>query len=203
MGGSMKIVAFLLSLFVFFGMFLCQKKNWKGESIFLIFGLLLFSLISCIIPCGYSFLYRNYHSNTFIYFVAGSLLGYLFMKLCSYKYDKCDNIVLIGYSLFISFLLCINKFNIFSLIISILFYIVIGIYIRNSNSFIGVLIGSLLGVLLSFFTSWINGYVICFIIGLVLYFILSLFIMIFRNKNKGYYYYLIIGMVIGFLGSLL
>lgn len=199
----MKVISFLLSLFVFLGMFLCEKRNLKNESIFLIFGLLLFCLIVSVIPYGYSFLYHNYHKGTLIYFLMGSIFGYLFMKLCSYKYDKCDNIVLTGFSLFISFLVSVSKFNIFSLIVAMLFYVVLGIYIRNSKSFISVLIGSVLGVLLSFFNTWMFGYIFCLVAGFIIYFVSSLSSMVFRNKNQVCYYFLGVGMILGFLGSIL
>ena len=97
----------------------------------------------------------------------------------------------------------VSKFSFLLLIINILYYVFIGIYIRNSKSWFSVFIGCLLGVIFSHFYGWMLGYVYSIILGFVVYFVYSINGIIFKNSNKKYYYGLVLGIIVAVIGSVL
>lgn len=197
------VLVIICCLFVFLGMFIGKKKDLKIVSINLIFGLFLINSLINVLPYAYSVLYKNYHSSTFIYVLLGSALGYLLMRLSTYKYEDSDNISIIGFTLFNSYLLYIGKFNLLSLIINILYYVSLGIYIRNSKSWISVIIGCVLGLVIGLIDGWMIGYIFTIVIGFLIYFISSVYGVVFRGNSKMCYVGLFVGMLIAFLGSIL
>ena len=84
---------------------------------------------------------------------------------------------------------------------NILYYVIIGIYIRKSKSWISVIVGMILGLLFSLITSWILGYIFTIILGFIVYFIVSVYNIVLRSKDKFAYYGLIAGIVIALIGS--
>lgn len=197
------VLVIICCLFVFLGMFIGKKFDLKIISINMIFGLFLMNCLFNVLPCAFSILYQNYHGSTFIYVLLGSFLGYLLMRLSSYKYEDSDNISIIGFTLFNSYLLFISKFNLLFLIVNVLYYIFIGIYIKNSKSWISVIIGSILGLVIGLINSWMIGYIFTIVVGFLIYFIISVYNLVFRSNNKYCYIGLIIGLIIAFLGCVL
>lgn len=197
------VLVIFCCLFVFLGMFIGNKKNLKNVSINMIFGLFLINSLVNILPNSYSILYKNYHNITLLYVILGITLGYLIVKLCTYKYDDVDNISIAGFTIFNTFLLYVSKFNFMLLVINILYYVLIGIYVRNSKSWIFVFIGMILGIILGLINGWIIGYMFNMIIGSLIYFIVSVYGLVFRSNDKFCYIGLVFGMLIAFLGSIL
>lgn len=197
------VLVIISCLFVFLGMFIGNKFDLKNISINVIFGLFFINSLGNILPHCYDILYKNYHSATFIYVILGSVLGYFLMRLSGYKYEDSDNISIVGFTIFNSYLLYVSKFSFIFLIINILYYILIGIYVRDSKSWIFVIIGMVIGVLIAFINSWVIGYLFSIIIGFLIYFIVSVYGLVFRNKNKYCYIGLIISILIALLGSIL
>ena len=200
------LYVFFSCLFVFLGMYIGDigdKKNMKNISINMVFGLFLLNSLISLFPFCFNFLYTNYHSSTFLYVFLGIVLGFSLMKLVSIKYDEPDNICITGFSLFNSYLLFFSKFNFLFLIINMLYYVILGIYIRKSRSWICVFIGMLVGLFLSMFNTWIFGYVFTIILGCLIYFIVSVYSIVFKSNSKYSYYGLIVGMLIAFLGCVL
>ena len=197
------VLVIISCLFVILGMYIGKKYDLKSESINSIFGLFIMNTLVNIFPKSYLILSKNYHGSTMFYVVLGSILGYLLMKLISYKYDDVDNVSIIGFTTFNSFLLFISKFNFLFLVINILYYIIIGIYVRNSKSWISVIIGMVLGLVLGLMSGWCIGYVFSIIIGFLIYFIVSVYELVFRNKNKNCYYGLIVGLIVALIGGIL
>lgn len=192
----------LCCLFVFLGMFIGKKKDLKNVSINMIFGLFLINALVNVLLYGYSILYANYHSGTFIYVVLGLIVGFLIMNIINYKCSNSDDFSIIGFTIFNTYFLY-NRFSFLLFIINIWYYILIGIYIRNSRSFISVFIGMILGLLFSLINSWLLGYVFTIVFGFLSYFIVSVYGIIFRNNNKFAYIGLVIGMILGLLGGIL
>lgn len=193
-------------LFVFLGMYIGKKYNLKYVSINFMFGLFLLNCLSSILPNAYSILFHNYHDTTFIYVVLGIVLGVVFMMLFDYKSDNCDDISIIGFTIINSCLLynsLSNKFSFLLFIVNILYYVIIGIYIKDGKSWISVIVGMILGIFLSFINSWLIGYLFSIVVGIILCFIYSIYIVVVRNKSKFAYAGLLIGMLISFLGSIL
>lgn len=197
------VLVILCLMFLFVGMYIGNKYDLKKMSINMIFGLFLINGFCNILFKGYYALFINYHYSTWFFLILGSILGYLIMKIISFKYDETDNISIGGFSFFNTLFLVIGKFNIFSLIINVLYYVVIGIYIRKSKSWISVIIGMISGLLFSLFGSWILGYVFTIILGFVVYFIVSVYSIVFRSNDKYAYYGLIAGIVIALIGCVL
>ena len=197
------MLAVICSLFVFLGMYIGNKYDLKKYSINSIFGLFVINGLGCILLNSYRFLYMNYHKGTFLFLVLGCILGYALMKLISFKYEETDNISICGFTLFNTYLLVISKFNFFFLLVNILYYVLIGIYISKSKSWIYVLLGLVLGLIFSVFSSWVLGYMFAVMFSFVLYFILSVYSLVFKSNGKMYNYSLICGIVVGLLGCVL
>lgn len=197
------VLVILCLIFLFVGMYIGNKYDLKKISINMVFGLFLINALFNISCKGYYVLFRNYHYSTWFYLILGSIIGYLIMKIIGFKYDETDNISIGGFTLFNTILLVGNRFSIFSLIINILYYVIIGIYIRKSKSWISVIVGMILGLLFSLITSWILGYVFTIILGFIVYFIVSVYNIVLRSKDKFAYYGLIAGIVIALIGSVL
>lgn len=197
------ILALFCCLFVFLGMFIGNKIDFKKMSISMVFGLFLINMLISIIPNSYDVLYKNYHSSTIFYLLLGSILGFLVMKLISFKYDETDNISIAGFCFFNSYLLVLSRFNIFFLIVNILYYILIGIYIRDSRSWISVIVGCFIGILFSLLSGWFIGYFLTIIIGFLAFYLISVYSVIIKNGEKSSYIGLIIGLVLAFLGGVL
>ena len=197
------IWALVCCLFIFLGMFIGNRYDLKKLSINLIFGLFSMNCLCSMFPYVNSLLYRNYHGSTWIFIFLCFILGYLIIKLFNCKYDDSDSVSIIGFVLVNTCLLVLHKFSILYLIINILYYIFIGIYIRNSKSWIYVLVGCILGILFSFINSWKIGFVYGVNLGFVLYYVLSVYSIVFRSKDKKFYISLIIGFVVALLGGLL
>lgn len=191
------------SLFVFLGMYIGKKWDLKDVSINTIFGLFLINVLVKILPVGYNVLYRNYHSGTLVFVLLGCALGYVLMLLSTYKYEDSDNISIFGFTVFNSFLLYFGRYSLLFVLINILYYIIIGIYVNNSRSWIYILLGSFLGFLISFISGWMLGYLFTIIIGTLLYFIKFVYSIVFKNNNKKCLIGLIIGMLVAFLGAIL
>lgn len=198
----MMVLVIVCLLFLFIGMYIGEKRDLKKNSISMIFGLFLVNLLFVFLT-SYSFLSMNYHSSTWYFLILGVFLGYLFMKIIGYRYDETDNISIGGFSLLNTFLLVTVKFRFLFMIINILYYVIIGIYIRKSKSWISVLIGMVLGLLFSSITNWMFGYVLTIALGFIIYFIVSVYSIVFKSTDKKTYYSLIFGMVIALLGGLL
>ena len=198
----MMVLVIVCLLFLFIGMYIGEKRDLKKNSISMVFGLFLVNLLFVFLT-SYSFLSMNYHSSTWYFLILGVFLGYLFMKIIGYRYDETDNISIGGFSLLNTFLLVTVKFRFLFMIINILYYVIIGIYIRKSKSWISVLIGMVLGLLFSSITNWVFGYVLTIALGFIIYFIVSVYSIVFKSTDKKTYYSLIFGMVIALLGGLL
>lgn len=198
----MMVLVIVCLLFLFIGMYIGEKRDLKKNSISMVFGLFLVNLLFVFLT-SYSFLSMNYHSSTWYFLILGVSLGYLFMKIIGYRYDETDNISIGGFSLLNTFLLVTVKFRFLFMIINILYYVIIGIYIRKSKSWISVLIGMVLGLLFSSITNWMFGYVLTIALGFIIYFIVSVYSIVFKSTDKKTYYSLIFGMVIALLGGLL
>lgn len=197
------VLVSLCCLFVFLGMFIGKKWNLKSVSINTIFGMFLINCFVVLLPNAYSILHINYHFTTIIYLCLGIIIGYLFMNVVSYKYDNCDNISIVGFSILNSYLLYVSKINLLLFIVNVIYYIIIGIYIRDSKSWIFVIVGNVLGLLLSLFSGFGIGYVFCLMIGFVFYFIISVCSLIFRSNCVKDYLGLIFGIIIALIGGLL
>lgn len=193
----------LSCLFVFLGMYIGKKRDLKNISINCIFGLFLINSLFNVFDKGYFCLSKNYHDTTMFFSILGVILGILFIKISSFKYENSDDISIFGFTAFNSYLLFLSKFNLLFLIVNILYYVFIGIYIRNSRSWISVLIGMTFGLFLSLFSGWALGYLFTIFAGFLFYFIFSVYGLVFRNNDKKCYYALIIGMIIGLLGYML
>lgn len=196
-------VVIFCSLFVFLGMYIGKRWDLKDVSINTIFGLFLINTLVRVLPVSYNILYNNYHSSTLLFVIFGCILGYVLMLLSTYKYEDSDNISIFGFTLFNSFLLYFYRFSLLFVLINILYYIMIGIYVKNSRSWIYILIGSFLGFLISFIGSWTLGYLFTIIIGTLVYFIKSVYSIVFKNTGKKCLIGLIIGMLVAFLGAIL
>lgn len=196
-------LAFFACLFVFLGMYLGNKYDLKKMSINILFGLFFVNLLFSILLSGYSLLSVNYHGSTWFFVLMSCILGILFMKIADIKYDETDNISICGFTIANTIIFLVSKFSFLLLIINILYYVFIGIYIRNSKSWFSVFIGCLLGVIFSHFYGWMLGYVYSIILGFVVYFVYSINGIIFKNSNKKYYYGLVLGIIVAVIGSVL
>ena len=195
------IISIICSMFVFLGMYIGKKRELKYFSINSIFGLFivngLFNIITCI-----NILSKNYHDTTIIYTALGIILGYILMKIISTKNDKIDDISIAGFSIINSYLLIISKFSIISLIINIIYYILLGIYVKDSKSYISIIVGTIIGIIISIITSWIIGYIFSIIIGVLIYFLYSIYNVVTHRKDNIALIGLIVGLLIGVVGAL-
>lgn len=190
-------------LFVFLGMYIGDKYNLKSVSIYSVFGLFGINAFMSVLFASHYYLSINYHSSTMIYLILGCILGYTIMKIVCLRYDEADNLSIVGFSLFNSYLFVIRRFSFLFFLINILYYIIIGIYIRKSRSWIFVFIGMFIGILLGFVSSWILGYLFCIIFSFLLYFVISICGLIFKGRNELSFYFLAGGILIGIVGCLL
>lgn len=197
------MLAVICSLFVFLGMYIGNRYDLKKYSINSIFGLFVINGLCCILFNSYRVLYINYHRSTFLFLVLGCILGYALMKLISFKYEETDNISICGFTLFNTYLFVVSRFSFFFLLVNIFYYILIGIYISKSKSWIYVLLGLILGLVFSLFSSWVLGYMFTILFSFVLYFILSVYSLVFKSNGKMYNYSLICGIIVGLLGCVL
>lgn len=197
------ILAFVCCLFVFLGMVISDKYDFKKLSINALFGLFTMNVITCVALFVYKVLFRNYHSSTFFYVFLSTLLGYLLVKLINCKYDDCDNVSILGFTIVNTYLFIFHSFNILFLLINIIYYILLGIYIKKSKSWIFVLIGALLGIVFSFIDNWVMGYIYGINLGFIFYYVISVYGIVFRSKDRNSYIGLIVGFVIALLGGLL
>ena len=197
------VLVIISCLFVFLGMYFGKKYDLKNISINMIFGLFLINCVCSVFDYGYILLKTNYHSLTWYFIFLGCILGYVIMKIIDLKYDRIDNISICGFTIANSIILLVSKFNILFLIVNILYYVVIGVYIRNSKSWFSVIIGMIIGLILGSISCWILGYVFSIIVGFIIYFVISVYTIIFRNGDKNGYYALIAGIVISLIGSML
>lgn len=202
-GGLKMILAVLCCFFVFLGMYIGDRYDLKKVSINMMFGLFLINGLINILPKCFSFLSKNYHDMTFIYVVLCSILGFVIMKLSSFKYDQTDNISIAGFSFFNTFILVVSKFSFWFMIINILYYVIIGIYISHSKSWLYVFIGMIVGMNLGLFSLWIYGFLFSIVFSFLIYFIVSVYELVFRNNSRNCYIGLIIGMIISFLGGII
>ena len=62
-------LAVLSCLFIFLGMFIGERFDFKKLSINVIFGLFVLNSIASTLPFIYSCLYKNYHSSTWIFVI--------------------------------------------------------------------------------------------------------------------------------------
>ncbi len=197
------ICAVICCLFIFLGMHIGDRYDLKKASISMIFGLFLINGLVNILPRCYFLLSQNYHNATFIYIVLGFILGFAIMKIISFKYDQTDNISIAGFSFFNTFLLVSSKFNFWIMIFNILYYVIIGIYISHSKSWLHVFIGMLIGMNLGLFSFWVYGYLFSIVFAFLIYFIVSVYELVFRNNTKNCYIGLVIGMIVALLGGII
>lgn len=200
------VLVILCCLFVFLGMYIGRKFNLKYFSINFMFGLFLLNCLIQILPNAYSLLSINYHDMTFIYVFLGVVIGVVLMMLFDYKSDNCDDISIIGFTMVNTCILCnafSSKFSLLLFIINVLYYVSIGIYIKDGRSFISVIIGLILGLLSCLFNHWFLGYFYSIIVGVILCFVYSISIVVTKCKDKYAYVGLILGMLVAFLGSVL
>lgn len=196
-------LAVLSCLFIFLGMFIGNKFDFKKMSINTIFGLFSLNFISITSSYIYPYLYKNYHSSTFFFVLLSVILGYLIIKLINCKYEDCDNVSILGFTVVNTSLFIFHGFSFLFLIINIFYYILVGIYIRKSKSWIYVLLGCFLGILLSLIRCWGMGYIYGINAGFILYYILSVYNIVFKNRDKGSFISLVVGIVISILGGIL
>ena len=168
------VLVVLCCLFVFLGMYIGKRFDFKNVSINIIFGLFLINCLFNVLPVCFCF-----------------------------KYDETDNISIAGFSLFNCYLLCVSKVSFFVLVVNIIYYILIGIYVCNSKSWVSVFIGAFLGFLLSFVSGWLFGYVFTIVFGFMIYFVLSVYGLVFRSNSKLHNIGLIVGLVVALLGCVL
>lgn len=200
------VLVILSCLFVFLGMYIGKKHILKYFSINVIFGLFLLNCLIKVLPVACSLLSKNYHDTTFIFVFLGIVLGVVLMMLFDYKSDNCDDISIIAFTMVNSCILYdvfSLKFSLFLLIINIIYYVFIGIYIKDGKSWISVIIGMILGLLFGFINHWIIGYFYSISVGIILCFIYSISIVVTRSKDKYSYIGLILGLLVAFLGSVL
>ena len=190
-------------MFVFLGMYIGNRYNFKSVSINVVFGLFLINSVFNILPYSDRVLSFNYHDSAYIYCFLGCVLGYVLMKIFECKYDQTDNISIFGFSLFNSYLLFISKFSFVSSLVTIFYYILIGIYIRNSKSWIYVFLGSILGYFVSLISGYIVGYFLSITFGFIISFVLSVHELIFKSSAKKNLYGLIDGLLVGMIGCVL
>lgn len=197
------VLVLLSCLFVFLGMYIGRRYNLKYFSINFMFGLFILNCLIQILPSAYSLLSKNYHDTTFIFVFLGIVLGVVLMMLFDYKSDNCDDISIIAFSMANSCLLFNTKISFLLLIINILYYVSIGIYIKDGKSFLSVFIGMILGFIFGIINHWIIGYFYSISVGIVLCFVYSISIVVTKCREKNSYIGLILGMIIAFLGSIL
>lgn len=198
----MKILAFICSLFVFLGMFIGKRKDLKYFSINSIFGLFMINGLVNILN-SYNILYINYHSTTWLYVILSIIIGFIVMIIISHKCSNSDDLSIITFSLLNTYFLCNMKFNFLLILINIIYYIIIGIYIKDSKSYISIFIGTVVGIILSLISNWILGYIFCVSLGILFYFVYSIYNVVTKNKNKYAITGLLLGIVIAILGSIL
>ena len=197
------ILAVFSCLFVFLGMFIDERFCFKKFSISFIFGLFTLNCLSSTIPYSYLILYKNYHSSTWFFTLLSIILGYLLMKLINCKYEDCDNVSILGFSIVNTSLFVLHKFSFLFLIVNIFYYVLLVIYVNRSKSWIFVLVGCFFGIMLSFIGVWCVGYVYGLSIGFIVYYVLSVYGIVFRNNDKNSYISLILGFLIALLGGIL
>ena len=200
------VLVILSCLFVFLGMYIGRRFNLKYFSINVIFGLFLLNCLIKVLPVTCSLLSKNYHDSTFIFVFFGIVLGIVLMMLFDYKSDNCDDFSIIAFTMVNSCFLynVFNyKFSLLLFIVNVLYYISIGIYIKDGKSWISVIIGMILGLLFGFINHWIIGYFYSISVGIILCFIYSISIVVTRSKDKYSYVGLILGLLVAFLGSVL
>lgn len=197
------VLVIFCCLFVFLGMYIGNRYNLKNASISVVFGLFLINSVFNILPYSDSILSLNYHDSAYIYCFLGCVLGYVLMKIFECKYDQTDNISIFGFSLFNSFLLFVGKINFIFVLVNIFYYILIGLYIRNSKSWIYVFLGVLFGFFVSFINSFVIGYIFTIMFGFIISFVISVHELIFRNTDKKCLSGLVLGILVGLVGCLL
>lgn len=197
------VLVILSSLFVFLGMYIGKRFNLKYLSINFMFGLFILNCLIQMLPGAFSLLSKNYHDTTFIFVFLGIVLGVVLMVLFDYKSDNCDDVSIIAFTMVNSCILFSSKFNFLIFIINVLYYISIGIYIKNGKSWLSVFIGMFLGIIFGFINHWMIGYFYSISVGIVLCFVYSISIVVTRSREKNSYIGLILGMLIAFLGSIL
>jgi len=200
------VLVIISCLFVFLGMYIANRWNLKYVSINFLFGVFLLNCLVQILPNGYNLLSYNYHDTTFIYAFLGVIIGIVLMMLFDYKSDNCDDVSIVGFTMINSYLLystLSSHFNFILFFVNILYYVSIGIYIKDGKSWVSVFLGMILGFFISLISSWWIGYFFSIVVGIILCFIYSISIVVIRNKGRYSYISLILGMVIGFLGSIL
>lgn len=197
------VLVLLCCIFIFLGMYIGSRFNLKGVSINVVFGLFLINSVFNILPYSNKVLSYNYHDSAYIYCFLGCVLGYVLMKIFECKYDQTDNISILGFSLFNSYLLLLSDFSLFLVLINIFYYILIGIYIKNSRSWIYVFLGSILGYFVSLISGYIVGYFLSITFGFIISFVLSVHELIFKSSDKKNLYGLIVGLLVGMIGCVL
>lgn len=199
------VLVILCCLFVFLGMYLGKKFNLKYISVNFLFGLFLINAFIQVLPFGYKSLYINYHASTFIFLILAIIIGVALMMLFDYKSDNCDDISIIGFTIINSYVmyLSLDRFNLILFIVNSLYYLFIGIYIRDGRSWISVFIGMIFGSVLKVIGSWWIGYLFAIIFGIIMCFIYSISIIVMRKKGKYCLLSLILGMFVAYLGCVL
>lgn len=200
------VLVIISCLFVFLGMYIGRRFNLKYFSINFMFGLFFLNCLIQVLPYAYSLLNKNYHDTTFIYVFLGTILGIVLMMLFDYKSDNCDDVSIIAFTMVNSCLLYHSlsvKFNLLLLLINIIYYISIGLYIKDGKSWLSVFIGMILGFIFGFFNHWLIGYFYSISIGIILCFVYSISIVVTKGREKYASFGLIFGMLIAFLGSVL
>lgn len=196
------VFTLIVVLFVFLGIFIGKKFNLKYFSINSIFGLFLVNGLYDLLLSS-NFLSINYHNSTWFYLVLCGILGFVIMKLIGIKSDNPDDVSIVGFSFINCFFLLINKFSLVSFLISCLYYILIGIYIKDTKSYLYVFLGFVLAFISSFLSNWMFGFLFSTLVGFFAYFLFSIYILVTRNSQKMGVVGLIVGFVVGLLGGIL
>ena len=122
------ILKLVCCLFIFIGIFISEKKDFKKLSINALFGMFFLNCLVVIIPFAYSILFKNYHSTTLFYVLLSGILGFLLIKLVNCKYEDCDNISILGFSFVNMSLLISHRFSILLLLVNILYLYIVSYY---------------------------------------------------------------------------
>ena len=117
--------------------------------------------------------------------------------------DNPDDVSIVGFSFINCFFLFLGKFSIFSFIISSLYYILIGIYIKDTKSYLYVFLGFILAFISSFLSNWMFGFLFSTLVGIFIYFLVSIYMIVSRNNERAGIIGLVVGIIVGLLGGIL
>lgn len=193
------IIVLLITLFVFLGMFIGKKYDLKYFSINSIFSLFLVNgLFNIFLASNY--LSINYHDTTWIYLILCGVVGFILMKIIGIKSDNPDDVSITCFSFLNCFILFTGKLNFLIFLVNVIYYVLIGIYIKDSKSNMYVFLGFILSFIASFISSWMLGYLMASLIGIIIYFLFSIYNVVIRNSA---YVGIVVGILVGIIGAII